>query len=85
MSDSPLTARTGSVGSTGTPDSAAFDVAPVHAFYCGNPLCSKPVEPTRKWQRFCCPACRQQASLVRRVSNLLKSLSDDEIVTVIRG
>jgi hypothetical protein len=55
---------------------------------CENPICDVRFNPTSlPWlsQRYCSPACRQQASIIQRVAKLLKDLSDDEIVKVIRG
>ena len=69
---------------TAMSDSAAV-LDTVHAFYCGNPLCSKPVSPTREWHRYCSAECRQQASLIRRAAKLLTVLSDEETITVLRG
>jgi hypothetical protein len=64
---------------------AAFDLACVHAFYCGNPLCAKTVSPTREWQRYCSAQCRQQASIIKRVAELLSGYSDDEVLRIVRA
>jgi hypothetical protein len=55
---------------------------------CENPLCSArfpeggmPQSP----KRFCCDACGQQASLLRRAAVLLEGLSDDEALRILRG
>ncbi len=69
---------------TAMDDSAAV-LDTVHAFYCSNPLCSRTVSPTREWHRYCSAECRQQASLIHRVAKLLTMLSDEEVITVLRG
>jgi len=55
---------------------------------CLNPLCDKSVEPKRKHApvKFYCSAdCAQVVSLLKRVREKLKDLSDEEIVRVIRS
>jgi hypothetical protein len=54
---------------------------------CENPLCTVQfpqsglkIEP----RRYCSAQCRQQASLIRRAANLLKVLSDVEVLNVVR-
>jgi hypothetical protein len=66
-------------------ESTASILGTVHAFYCGNPLCSKIVEQTRSWQKFCSATCRQQYSLIHRVRCLLKGLSDEAVLRIFRG
>jgi hypothetical protein len=55
---------------------------------CENPMCNVRFSPTSlPWlsQRYCSKECRQFGSLLKRVREKLKNLSDDEIVRVIRG
>jgi hypothetical protein len=54
---------------------------------CGNPLCSASFKPsgiTISPKRFCSDPCRQQASLLRRVANILEALSDDQAIQILR-
>jgi len=55
---------------------------------CENPICCARYSPTSlPWlsQRYCSKECRQFSSLLKRVREKLKDLTDDEIVRVIRG
>lgn len=55
---------------------------------CASPLCAKRFKPggmAMSPKRFCSTVCRQQASLIRRVSKLVENLSDAEVVQIIRG
>lgn len=81
----PDKARQGVRGHNGTGNARKAVLAPMQAFLCGNPLCSETVTPTRRWHRFCSDGCLQKASLIRRAGELLKDLSDDEVLRVIRG
>jgi len=61
-----------------------------HSERCQNPLCTNRVEPLengwrRTERRFCKDDCRQHASLIRRVSELLKGQSDAEVLRIIRS
>jgi hypothetical protein len=55
---------------------------------CENPLCDVSFPESGlacKPKRFCCDACGQQASLLRRAAVLLEGLSDDEALRILRG
>jgi hypothetical protein len=55
---------------------------------CESPLCEVWFEQTGMEispKRFCCDQCKQEASLVRRVSKLLEGLSDEKVLEVLRG
>ena len=55
---------------------------------CANPLCANRFKPggmKAKPKRFCSGDCRQFSSLIKRVRERLKGLTDGEIVRVIRG
>jgi len=54
---------------------------------CENPLCTVQFPQSGlkiKPRRYCSAQCRQQASLIRRAANLLKVLSDVEVLNVVR-
>lgn len=54
---------------------------------CDNPLCDVSFPESGlacKPKRFHCEECKQQASLIRRVSALLEGLTDDEALRIIR-
>jgi hypothetical protein len=65
--------------------STALILGTVHAFYCGNPLCSKIVEQTRSWQKCRSATCHQQYLFIHRVRCLLKRLSDERWLKIKAG
>jgi len=74
--------------------SAASILDNVHALetanlmQCASPICSNRFKAggiIGSPKRFCSDQCRQNASIIQRAAKLLKSLTDDEIVRVIRG
>jgi len=55
---------------------------------CESPLCSVEFEPSGlpvKPKRFCCDRCKQGASILRRATDLLKDLSDEKALAILRG
>src|SRR5262249_22056194 len=55
---------------------------------CESPLCSVEFEPSGlpvKPKRFCCDRCKQDASILRRAADLLKNLSDEKALAILRG
>jgi hypothetical protein len=57
-----------------------------HSQRCFNPLCCNEVERNARDDRlYCSDQCRQSARIIRRASKLLESLSDDEVVRIVRN
>jgi len=55
---------------------------------CGSPLCSVRFAPggmPQSRKRFCSDRCLQEASLLRRAARLLKDMSDEKVLAVMRG
>ena len=74
------------------------DVASVHAVQsislkgseavCESPVCDVSFPQTGlkiEPKRFCSDDCRQQASLIRRVSKLLENETDERVIEILRG
>ena len=54
---------------------------------CDNPLCGKQFKPTClpwAYQLYCQDSCKQQASLIRRVAYLFRSLPDGQAIEILR-
>jgi len=83
--NNPCTHLNGLVNGAVAVDPVASILASVHAFYCVNPVCSRPVEQTRNWHKFCSATCRQQYSIIYRAAKLLKGMTDEDALKVIRG
>jgi hypothetical protein len=79
-------------------DGVRADIDSVHAVesisltgsetVCESPFCDVRFPPSGleiEPRRFCSGECRQQASLIRRVSKLLENETDERVIEILRG